>query len=271
MKWEPGQGDVMGRRVLITGCSTGIGRATAVEMAERGYEVIATARRPEMLTGLDALALPLDVDDNDSVDAAVEAAGEIDVLVNNAGWGVGGPVEKVPLDVVRGMLETNVLGVMRLVQAVAPVMRRRGSGAIVNVSSVAGRVSTPNNGTYAASKHALEAISEALYYELGHFGIRVSIVEPGTIDTSWHEKEPWFGVDEPPYDELFRQAGREVITDEVPGPEVVAARIIEAIETDEPRLRWPAGDGAELVLAARAKSDDARWERLVRETMGLTW
>src|SRR5204862_1181362 len=140
------------RSALITGCSTGIGRATAVELMKRGHEVVATARRPEVLEDLDVtLRLALDVTSDASVAAAVAAAGEIDVLVNNAGIGVGGPVECVPIDRAQAMFDTNVWGPARMVQALAPGMRARNRGAIVNVTSLAGRAVGPLNGFYAAS------------------------------------------------------------------------------------------------------------------------
>ena len=147
-------------RILITGCSTGFGRAAAVELTKRGHEVVATARRAAAIDDLDVAArLALDVDDDESVVRAVQAAGELDGLVNNAGFGISGPVEQIPLDDVRAMMETNYLGVVRMVQAVLPAMRARGSGTIVNVSSIAGRVAPPLGGFYAASKFALEGLT----------------------------------------------------------------------------------------------------------------
>ena len=169
-------------RILITGCSTGIGRAAAVELTKRGHDVVATARRPETLADLDvAQTLALDVDDDASVAAAVGAAGTIDVLVNNAGFGVIGPVERLPIAEGKRIFETNFFGALRMIQAVLPAMRERGSGTIVNVTSLAGRVAPPLDGIYSATKFALEGLSEALHYEVGHFGVRVRIVEPGCL------------------------------------------------------------------------------------------
>src|SRR5215471_12920486 len=149
-------------RVLITGCSTGFGRATAVELTKRGHEVLATARRPETLEDLDvAEKMRLDVDEDGSVSDTVKAAGRVDALVNNAGFGITGPVEHVPLPELRRMFETNVVGALRMIQAVLPQMRERGSGTIVNVTSLAGLVTPPTGGAYSATKHALEALSEA--------------------------------------------------------------------------------------------------------------
>ena len=171
-------------RALVTGCSTGIGRATAVELTKRGFEVVATARRPETLTISTSRRRSRSTSTPTSrSSAAVAAAGQIDVLVNNAGFGVTGPVETVPLADVRRMFETNVFGVIRMIQAVVPQMRERGSGTIVNVTSLAGRVAPPFDGFYSATKFGVEGLTEALHYEVGHFGIRVVLIEPGVFET----------------------------------------------------------------------------------------
>lgn len=263
----------MAQRVLVTGCSTGIGRATAVELGARGYEVIATARRLDSIDDLPAaLAVRLDVDDEASVRAAVAAAGHVDALVNNAGFGVVGPVETVPLEPVQRMFNTNVFGLLRMVQAVAPQMRARRSGTIVNVSSVAGRASTHLNGLYAATKHAVEAISEAMHHELTHFGIRTVVVEPGYVRSSWSASEQWLGVGAP-YEELYRQvrAGDEASVQDASPPELVAEVIADAIESDGGPFRWPAGPDAELVLRVRSEVDDDTWASLVRATTNVEW
>lgn len=263
-------------RVLITGCSTGFGRATAVELTKRGHEVLATARRPETLEELDVTdCLCLDVDDGASVGEAVEAAGRIDALVNNAGFGITGPVEHVPLPELRSMFETNVVGALRMMQAVLPQMRERGSGAIVNVTSLAGLVTAPTGGAYSATKHALEALSEALHYEVGHFGIRVAIVEPGFFETEFQDKEPRYGLDDPPYDELDRQwqAAFGKLRGDGPsaGAEPVAQVIADAVEGAENKLRWPVGVDAEMVLSARSTMDDETFEATMRGALDLTW
>src|SRR6185295_4228256 len=182
-------------RALVTGCSTGIGRATAVELTKRGFEVVATARRPETLKDLDVAAmLALDVDSDDSVAAAIAAAGPIDV---------------------RRMFETNVFGVIRMIQGVLPQMRERGSGTIVNVTSLAGRVAPPFDGFYSATKFGVEGLSEALHYEVGHFGIRVVLIEPGVFETNFGANEAVFGREGGPYDELATQW--EASRDRLPG------------------------------------------------------
>jgi NAD(P)-dependent dehydrogenase (short-subunit alcohol dehydrogenase family) len=263
-------------RVLITGCSTGFGRATAVELTKRGHEVVATARRPETLDDLDVTEkLRLDVDDDASVAKAVTSAGRVDALVNNAGFGITGPIEHVPLPEVRRMFETNVLGAVRMIQAVLPQMRERGSGTIVNVTSLAGLVTGPLGGAYSASKHALEAVSEALHYEVGHFGVRVALVEPGYFETGFQGKEPRFGLDAPPYDELDQQwaVAFEKLRGGEPaaGAEPVAQVIADAIEGTEQKLRWPVGTDAEMVLAARSSMDDETFEATMRGVLDLTW
>lgn len=262
-------------RVLITGCSTGIGHAAAVELTTRGHDVVATARRPDTLDDLHVAAkLRLDVDDEASVRDAVGAAGAIDVLVNNAGFGVSGPVEQITVERARSIMETNFFGAVRMVQAVVPQMRDRGRGTIVNVTSLAGRIAPPLGGFYSASKFALEGLSEALHYEVGHFGIRVRLIEPGVFATAFQSKEYGFEVT-PPYEELEREweRARGALTggSEPPGPEPVAAVIADAIESDEPRLRWPVGADAEMVLAVRSTSTDEEFEAAMRGTLGLTW
>jgi NAD(P)-dependent dehydrogenase (short-subunit alcohol dehydrogenase family) len=262
-------------RALITGCSTGFGRATAVELKKRGFEVIATARRPETLADLDVdVRLALDVTDDTSVAAAVAAAGEIDVLVNNAGIGVSGPVELVPLDEVRRLFETNFFGAVRMMQAVLPRMRARKSGTIVNVSSVSGKVAAPLGAFYSASKFALEAVSEALHIEAGHFGIRTVIIEPGYFRTSISDTGVAYGVDRPPYDELSEITTRmsaQLGRDTAPGPEVVAVAIADAIESPAGPPRIPVGTDAEMVLGARSSMDDVTFEATMRQVLNLDW
>jgi NAD(P)-dependent dehydrogenase (short-subunit alcohol dehydrogenase family) len=264
------------QRALITGCSTGIGRATAVDLHARGYEVIATARRLETIEDLEVAGkLALDVDSDDSVAAAVAEAGPIDVLVNNAGFGVEGPIETVPLDEVRRMFETNVFGSARMIQAFLPGMRERGRGAVVTVTSTAGIASPPLGGYYAATKFAMEAVSESLKMEAGHFGIRVFAIEPGVIETSFgtnvldHRGEPG------PYEELGTLWAKAMETlgggEVAPGPELVATAIAEALESDGSRLRWPVGQDAEMIAAARTGSDYDEFVAGMRAVLNLDW
>jgi NAD(P)-dependent dehydrogenase (short-subunit alcohol dehydrogenase family) len=262
-------------RVLISGCSTGIGRATALELTKRGHQVVATARRPETLDDLDvAERLRLDVDDDASVAEGVAAAGPVDVLVNNAGFEVAGPLERVPIDEVKRMFETNVFGALRMIQAVLPSMREKGGGTIVNVSSMAGRAVGPLGGTYSASKWALEALSEALHIEMRHFNIWTYMIEPGAIETDFESNIRRYGVDDAPYDELQIQwdaAMDRLGRQDAPGPEVVAATIAEAVESDGSQWRWPVGNDAVLICGARNSMDDNTFEATMRETLQFHW
>jgi NAD(P)-dependent dehydrogenase (short-subunit alcohol dehydrogenase family) len=261
-------------RVLVTGAGRSIGRATAQVLTERGHEVVATARDTALLQDLTvAQVLPLDVRSVESVAAAVAAAGELDAVVNNAGLTGLGPLEDFPLDDFTRVLDVNTLGPLRLAQAVVPGWRERGSGVLVNISSVQGRIGTPLEGVYAASKHALEAWSESLHYELGHFGIRVVIIEPGYIapgmkHTADHVgpevyralHEQWNGTD----DKLTGPGGR-------PGPELVGHAVADALEDPATPLRVEVGKDAAMVLALRRAQGDAEFEATMRSALDLTW
>lgn len=261
-------------RVLITGAGRAIGRATAIELTAQGHEVVATARHLEILDDLDVeQTLALDVTDDASVAEALAAAGELDAIVNNAALAGPGPLEGFPLDRLRGMLETNTVGPLRLVQAVLPAWRDRGSGVIVNISSVQGRVASPLEGAYAATKFGLEALSETLHYELRHFGIRTVIVQPGYIAPGMKDAPPSPGPEA--YEDLWRQwsgtdakvtgpAGR-------PGPELVARAVADALSDPNTPLRVEVGDDARLILSTRRDLDDATFEAVMRQTLGLTW
>jgi NAD(P)-dependent dehydrogenase (short-subunit alcohol dehydrogenase family) len=261
-------------RILVTGAARAIGRATAIECARRGHEVVATARDDRLLEDLDvAKRLTLDVTDLASVRAAVNAAGELDAVVNNAALSGAGPLEDFPMDRLQLIMDTNTYGALRVVQELVPAWRERGSGVIVNVSSVQGRVATPLEGAYAASKYALEALSETLHYELAHFGIRVVIVEPGYIAPGMKASPRHDGPAE--YAELWDQwTGTDAkITGPTgrPGPELVGVAIADAIENPATPLRVPVGADAEMVLGARQHFDDAAFEAAMRKTLDLQW
>jgi NAD(P)-dependent dehydrogenase (short-subunit alcohol dehydrogenase family) len=260
-------------RVLVTGAGRAIGAATVKELAARGHEVVATARNPAILAQLPAAAaLALDVTDNASVRGAIEAAGELDAVVNNAALTCGGPLESVPMGIVRDMFETNVFGALRVMQAVLPAWRQRGSGVIVNLSSVQGKVGTPLEGPYAATKHALEALSESLHMEVTHFGIRVVIVEPGYVAPGMKHDLAFDAS--AAYDELHRQWSNNdsVLNPEGrPGPDTVARAIADAIDDPSTPLRVEVGADAAVVLGARRSLDDAAFEAAMRAVLGLTW
>lgn len=262
-------------RVLVTGAARAIGAATCAALTADGHHVVATARDVSLLADVSAAErLALDVTDDASVTACLDAAGSagaIDAIVNNAAVGGRGPLESFPLDQLRRTFETNTIGALRMVQAVAPAWRERGSGVVVNVSSVQGRVATPLEGPYAASKFALEAMSETLHYELGHFGIRVVIVEPGYIAPGMKPVDEHLG--DAAYDELRRQwSGTDSkLVGERPGPELVARAIAAAIADPTTPLRVPVGDDANLILGVRKQLDDESFESTMRQTIGLSW
>ena len=262
-------------RVLVTGAASGIGRATAEVLTAHGHEVVATARRVEALDGLDVtLRLPLDVTSDRSVAAAVAAAGDIDVLVNNAGISETGPVETYPHDVLLKIFDTNVFGPMRMIRSLVPAMRERGHGIVVNVSSVQGRVASPLSSGYCATKHALEALSESLALEVGHFGLRVVIIEPGYIAPGIRNALR-HGEEGTAYEELRRQwdavSSTLVGPSGRPGPELVGEAIARAIADPDTPLRVPVGADAEMVLAARKDLADDAFHQAMRDLLNLTW
>jgi NAD(P)-dependent dehydrogenase (short-subunit alcohol dehydrogenase family) len=260
--------------VLITGSSSGIGLAAAVHFARLGHDVHAGVRNPatatELRSVIEADALPirvvaLDVDDGPSVTRAVggvlERSGRVDVLVNNAGIGGGGPIGDVPVNWAKTLFETNYFGAIRMIQAVLPGMRERRNGAIVNVSSIAGRVAIAGHGHYSAVKHALEAASEALAQEVVAFGIRVAIVEPGVVVTPIFTKARRFADPASPYAVhvrrllLFYQMQMKMPSQ----PADVARVIHEAVTAEEPKLRYVVGEDARLLAAGRQRMTDEEY------------
>ncbi len=267
--------------VLITGCSSGIGRETARHLAARGHHVFATARKPETLADLAAAGcetLACDVTDEDSMRACVEAvaaSGPIGALVNNAGYSQSGAVETVPVESIRRQFETNVFGLVRMCQLVLPGMREAGRGRIVNVSSMGGRFTFPGGGVYHATKHAVEALSDALRFEVAGFGIDVVVIEPGLIKTGFAdaalgsiaEIDPG---DAGPYAEFNAAVGRataEVYEGPLArlggGPEAVAVKIERAITARRPKPRYKVTASAPLIMAQRRLLSDRMWDRFL--------
>lgn len=256
---------------MITGAARGIGMATAQVLASRGHWVVATdLSAPSGLEGIQTRVL--DVTSDDSVARCLQEVGPLDAIVNNAGISGGGPVEGYPLDRFRQIFETNTLGALRLIQAVLPPWRKRGSGVIVNVSSVSGRVSSPLEAAYCASKFALEALTESLHLEVRHFGIRSVLIEPGTIATGIKVIEPHKGPAD--YAGLWEQWGgvhTKMTGPSLPGPEVVALAIASAIEDPATPLRVPVGQDAQMILGLRRSLDDQAFEDAMRKALGITW
>jgi NAD(P)-dependent dehydrogenase (short-subunit alcohol dehydrogenase family) len=274
------------RVVLITGCSSGIGAATARRLQQRGWRVYATARRPESLAALEALGcrtLALDVDDEGSMCAAVDTvireAGGIGALVNNAGYSQSGPIETVPMRRVRQQFETNVFGLVRLTQLVLPGMRARRQGRIVNIGSMGGRLTLPGGGFYHATKHALEAISDALRFEVGGFGIQVVLVQPGLIRSEFSKAATASveGMTLAPSDPYARFTSEvERITREsyakgpmarlAGSPEAVAEVVERALVARTPRARYTVTASAPIMLRLRALLPDRLWDGFLART-----
>jgi len=243
-------------RVLVTGASKGIGRAIVRELTARSHDVVATARNVASLEDLPAAArLALDVTDQESVDKAIAAAGDLDALISNAGETLRAPAESVPLTEVSRLFELNTVGALRVAQAVLPAMRARGGGRLLFVSSIAGRAIVPLGGAYAASKWALEAFAEALAIEAGHFGVKVTLLEPGAVSSGGSERAATLLADDDPYLPLARQlaaARAESIT-----VEEAAQAVADTLADPDPPLRLPVGRPAATLLAGRhATADD---------------
>jgi NAD(P)-dependent dehydrogenase (short-subunit alcohol dehydrogenase family) len=271
------------KAVLITGCSSGIGRATAIALARSGWTVYATARRPETLAeckDAGCTTLALDVTNEDSMLAAVEAIeqaeGAIGVLINNAGYSQSGAIETVPLQAVRRQFETNVFGLVRLTQLVLPKMRAQRWGKIINVGSMGGRLSFPGAGHYHATKHALEAISDAMRFELRGFGIDVVLLEPGLIVTEFGDAATasmtdFTSGDDDPYATFNASVG--ALTQgayEGPmrhlgaGPERVARVIERTLTRRRPPARITITPSAKLTIATRRLFTDRAWDAAMR-------
>jgi NAD(P)-dependent dehydrogenase (short-subunit alcohol dehydrogenase family) len=264
-------------RVLITGAARGIGMATAQVLASRRHWVVATDKSATDISALGGLegiqAHVLDVTRDDSVARCLQEVGPLDAIVNNAAMFGPGPVEGYPLDRFRQTFETNTLGALRLIQAVLPTWRKRGSGVIVNVSSINGRVSSPLRAAYSASKFALEALTESLHLEVGHFGIRSVIIEPGNTATGIKAIETHQGPAD--YAGLWEQATGADTKMTGPsgsqGPEVVALAIAHAIEDPATPLRVPVGQDAEMILGLRRSLDDQAFQAAMRKALAFTW
>ena len=269
------------RSVLITGCSTGIGRATALRLAAEGWTVYATARRPETLAELERAGcrtLALDVTDEASMQAAVAAVDSpLGALVNNAGYSLSGALETLPMDEVRRQFETNVFGLLRLTQLVLPQMREARAGRIVNLSSMGGRLTFPGGGAYHATKWAVEALSDVLRVEVAPFGIDVIVIEPGLIKSAFGETAA-SGVSDGggPYaafNASVAKATREIYEGPAArlggGPEVVAEAIYKALERPRPRTRVPVTASARLMMGLHAVLPDRVWDRAVKGSFDL--
>jgi len=267
--------------VLITGCSTGIGRATAERLGNAGHKVYATARRLESIADLEGRGcriLALDVTDDGSMRTAVaaveEAEGRIDALVNNAGYSQSGAVESIEIDDVRRQFETNVFGLLRMCQLVLPGMRARRSGRILNMSSMGGKLTFPGGGVYHSTKYAVEALSDALRFEVAGFGVEIVLIEPGLIRTDFAETAVGAMLDsagaDGPYAGFNAAVGaatHDAYTGPMSklggGPETVARAVQKAIEAKRPRTRYPVTASARVMMGLSAALPDRLWDRVV--------
>lgn len=266
--------------ILITGCSTGIGRATASRLAAGGHTVYATARKLDALDGIHGVRrLALDVTDESSMHAAVDQVvaehGRVGTLINNAGYGVYGPIEEASLEDVRRMYETNVFGLVRMAQLVLPSMRAAGTGLIVNVGSMGGRFTLPVGGFYHSTKYAVESLSDALRQEVSAFGINVTVVEPGPVRSSFADTiatSETYGdtaAGDSPYAPLVRKARN--LTNGTYGSKImsgssasVANKIAKAVDAKNPRARYLVTPTAYAMVGASTVARGRAWDALIR-------
>jgi NAD(P)-dependent dehydrogenase (short-subunit alcohol dehydrogenase family) len=270
---------------VVTGSSTGIGYETSLILARNGFLTYATMRNLNKSENIKSIATienlliqikPLDVTDDVSVVNAVQAisseAGHIDVLVNNAGYGLNGAFEDLAMDEVKAQYETNVFGLIRTTQAVLPIMRRQKSGTIVNISSGAGRFGFPSGSAYVSTKFAVEGLSESISYELEPFGIRVVIVEPGVIRTNFGDglvvakksQDP-----NSPYSQMMQKAatGFEQMMKNASSADLVAKVVLNAVRDENPSLRYLAGDDVEKWLGGKRKMADEEMYKTMKQNL----
>ena len=271
----------MAKTILITGCSTGIGRITAKYFQEKGWNVIATMRSPqdeEELKQLhNVLVARLDVQDSQSIASAVEAGidryGKIDVLVNNAGYGSFGLLEATPVEKIRRQFDVNVIGLLETTKALLPHFRKNRDGIIINISSMAGKVTFPIASLYHGSKFAVEGLSEALSFEMEAIGVKVKLVEPGLIATDFGGRSMDVNNDESlaEYQEFVAKIFKNFVNDmgKPSDPIVVAQTIFRAATDGSSQLRYIAGADAEQIIAKRKAEDDEKFLGDLKTRFGL--
>ncbi len=268
---------------IVTGSATGIGYETAVHLAKNGFHTYATMRNLQKANGITELAktenlplslIQLDVTDDISVtkaiDTVINESGRIDVLVNNAGYGLVGSVEDMSIEEMKAQYETNIFGVFRVTKAVLPHMRKQHGGSIVNISSIAGRIALPLYSAYVSTKFAVEGLSESMAYELEPFGIKVAIIEPGAIKTNFRREQAAKGSSEDsPYSSMMQSPSKaiEKMLKHRLYPEEVAKTIIQAIENPKPKLRYIVGKDAEELIELRRKSSDKDFFHMVGQNI----
>ena len=270
---------------LVTGSSSGIGFETALLLSKSGFHTYASMRNLEKSKNITEIVntenlplrvIQLDVNDDISVKNAINKIiaenGRIDVLINNAGYGLFSPIEDITLDQVKEQFETNLFGVVRVTKEVLPIMRKQRKGIIVNVSSGAGRVAIPVSSAYVATKFALEGLSESMRYELKEFGINIIIIEPGVIRTNFVENMKTAGTrsrSESPYADLIGRTlkGFGGLMDNSSPPKLVAEAILNAITSKEPEIRYVVGDDAKSIMKVRKSTSDKEFENWMYESI----
>jgi len=259
--------------VFITGTSRGLGRALVFEMNARGYKVIASSRNLDDIRDMDVYKkTELDVTKDDQISKTALLNGEVDILINNAAYTVAGPIESIPVEEIKKEYETNVIGPLKLSRVFIPGMRKKGKGTIVNISSAADRFAPPFGGSYSSAKAALAMISEAMHFELKHFGIKVILLEAGSIRTDMPLKQKHFTS--PAYRKLEDQMKKRFESffkeDSRTPPEKAAKMIADKIENPSTGFREPVGQDAETIISMRSELNDEDWEKSPM-FQGLNW
>jgi len=274
---------IMKKVAVVTGSSSGIGYETSLALAREGYYTYATMRNISKGEKIQEIAknenlnvevLELDVDNSESIKSAISKIFQnkkrIDVLVNNAGYGIFGAVEDVTIDEYKAQFETNLFGIIRLIQEVAPIMRKQSDGFIVNISSVAGRIGFPGTPAYISSKFALEGLSESLRYELDQFGVKVIIIEPGVIKTNFFDA---MKIAEPKPDSPYKEITEKVISavkmmaEFGTEPIEVAKTVIKSIKDEKPLPRYVVGNDASMFLEAKKMKTDLEFENYLKKEL----
>lgn len=268
---------------VVTGSSSGIGLATSLALARKGYLTYATmrnlAKRDSIQSVADKQHLPirvvqLDVTDENSIKKAIQSilseAGRIDLLVNNAGYALTGAFEDIGIDEIEAQYETNVFGVIRVTQAVLPVMRKQGSGRIINISSGAGRIGYPGGSAYVSSKFALEGLSESMAYEIEQFGIKTVLVEPGFVRTNFGENIVIARKTQntnSPYSQMMQMMSsiRDKMLKNASDADLVAEVVVEAATAKEPNLRYLAGKDVQQMVAVKKNMSDEEFQKMIRQ------
>jgi len=274
----------MEKVAIVTGSSSGIGYETSLSLAREGYFTYATMRDVEKADIIKKVAeneslplkvIELDVDDEKSVEDAIRTIMEekqrIDVLVNNAGWGIWGTAEDVSIEEFREQFETNFFSVVRMIQKIAPVMRKQGNGDIVNISSIAGRIGFPVSTAYISSKFAIEGLSESIRYELGPFGVNVIIIEPGVIKTNFFDsmKIAKKADENDTYKEITEKviSGVKMMAEMGTPPKEVADVIIKSLKEQQPLPRYIVGNDAAMFLEAKKMKTDIEFENYLKKEL----